>query len=72
MVMTGNTKLLSLEDVKALTGASRDSIYRWMRSRGFPRPIKLGLKSNRWLESEVLEWVASLPRAQIGGSDATK
>jgi len=58
-------KMLTLEDVLELTGVSRSTIYALMRRRVFPLPRKLTNNLNGWLESEVREWLASRPVAEI-------
>ena len=67
MVGDDQNRLLTLADVIMSTGLSRSSIYRSMSEGGFPRPIKLGQRSNRWLSSELNAWLASRERAVIGG-----
>lgn len=49
--------LLRIKDVLHKTGLSRSSLYEKIARRNFPEPIKLGLRSVAWLESEVNEWV---------------
>ncbi|HAS6210944.1 TPA: AlpA family phage regulatory protein [Vibrio vulnificus] len=49
-------KLITLLQVKNLTGLSKTSIYKLMRNGCFPLNIKVGRKSSRWVESEVIEW----------------
>ena len=67
---TMTEELLTLGDVLALLKCSRSSLYAWMEGRGahsaFPRPIKVGV-GNRWVLSEIEEWVAAQPRAVIQG-----
>ena len=57
--------LLTLDEVLDMLKCSRASIYAWMDGCGaappFPRPIKIG-SGNRWVKSEILEWVAAQPR----------
>ncbi|EKO3847308.1 AlpA family phage regulatory protein [Vibrio harveyi] len=49
-------KLITLLQVKNLTGLSKTSIYNLMRNGCFPLNIKIGSRSSRWVESEVIEW----------------
>ena len=48
------------------------TIYRRMRGGTFPLPIQVGGSGSavRWLQSEILEWIASRPRATGNGDDA--
>ena len=59
-------KLLTLHDVKAITALSRSAIYALMAESRFPKPIRIGDRAVRWVEQEVLDFIASRPR---GGSD---
>lgn len=51
-------------DVEKKTGASRTTIYDWTNPHSkrydptFPRPIRLGVRSVGWLESEIDAWIA--------------
>ncbi|MDD9988392.1 MAG: AlpA family phage regulatory protein [Spirochaetaceae bacterium] len=59
-------RLLTLRDVKAITALSRSAIYALMAESRFPKPIRIGNRAVRWVEQEVLDFIASRPR---GGSD---
>jgi prophage regulatory protein len=48
--------LITLLQVKNLTGLSKTSIYKLMKNGCFPLNIKVGRRSSRWVESEVIEW----------------
>lgn len=50
------TDLLTRNEVLALLKCSRSSLYVFMETRNFPRPLKLGA-SNRWIKAEVEAWV---------------
>jgi len=52
-------KLLKLPEVTARTGLPRPSVYRGMRDGQFPRPVKIGVRSVAWVESEVDAWIES-------------
>ena len=51
-------------EVEKITGLSRTTIYRLMRSGKFPTPIKMGLKTVRWKMSELEEYIERAPRAE--------
>ena len=59
-------RLLTLHDLKAITALSRSAIYALMAESRFPKPIRIGNRAVRWVEQEVLDFIASRPR---GGSD---
>lgn len=48
--------LITLFQVKNLTGLSKTSIYKLMKNGCFPLNVKVGRRSSRWVESEVIEW----------------
>ena len=59
-------RLLTLRDVTAATALSRSAVYALMAESRFPKPIRIGTRAVRWVEQEVLDFIASRPRA---GSD---
>lgn len=42
---------------KKLGGRSRPSVFRDMRDRGFPRPVRIGVTAVAWDEGEVDQWL---------------
>ena len=65
---TGSTvpRLLTLRDVTAATALSRSAVYALMAESRFPKPIRIGSRAVRWVEQEVLDFIASRPR---GGTE---
>jgi prophage regulatory protein len=61
-------KLLRLDDVVAITGLSRSSIYARAHAKTFPGYIKIGPRGTRWLESEVIEFIESCKQQCRGDS----
>ena len=59
-------RLLTLRDVTAATALSRSAVYALMAESRFPKPIRIGARAVRWVEQEVLDFIASRPR---GGSE---
>jgi predicted DNA-binding transcriptional regulator AlpA len=59
-------KLLSRVEVLALVGVSYPTLWWWVKEGHFPAPRVLGFKGTKgrigWIESEVQQWMASLPR----------
>lgn len=57
------TIMLDLRAVMKRTSISRSTIYRKLNPKEklydetFPRPIKIGSTMNRWLESEIEQWL---------------
>ena len=76
--MTRNTtvpRLLSLGEVRALTGVSADTIYRWGREGRFPRRIDISERCSRWREDEIAAWVeersSERPRCASGDAESS-
>ena len=56
-------RLLTLRDVTAATALSRSAVYALMAESRFPKPIRIGARTVRWVEKEVRDFIASRPRA---------
>jgi prophage regulatory protein len=54
-------KLLRLEEVIAMTGLSRSSIYRYEINSAFPKRRQTGRNTVRWLEADIVAWIESGP-----------
>lgn len=48
--------ILRRPQVERATGLPRSSLYGLIAAGKFPKPVKLGVKSSGWLESEIIEW----------------
>ncbi|WP_332871589.1 AlpA family transcriptional regulator [Pseudomonas monteilii] len=51
---------MRLNEVIAVTGLGRNTIYTRMREGTFPRQVHLGPKSVAWLQSSISEWMTSV------------
>ena len=60
-MITQETDLLTRDELLGILKLSRSKLYKLMELHGFPKPIRIGGASNRWLRSEVEVWL----RAQI-------
>ena len=54
-------RLLRINEVMHLVGASRASVYRWERAGVFPRRRKLSANRVGWILEEILAWIQSRP-----------
>jgi prophage regulatory protein len=61
-------KLLRLPQVIERTSLRRSTIYEMMGRGIFPKPVKLNLRSNGWIESEITDWVA----VRIAGREGSR
>ena len=50
-------RLLKLPQVMQRTLLGRSTIYEMMEAGAFPKPVKLNVRTNAWVESEIDEWV---------------
>lgn len=55
--MKNQTRILRIEDVCLRTALSRSQIFRMVKSRVFPQPVKLCLRASGWVDSEVEQWI---------------
>jgi len=56
--------LLRIGDVEAKTALDRVTIWRLERVGLFPRRRLVAGRTVRWIDSEIEEWIASLPAAK--------
>ena len=57
------TKIVRIREVMEATGLSRTTIWRRVRAREFPAPLKLGGPSSRsvgWREADIQGWLNGL------------
>lgn len=52
--------LIPRKTVEKLSGLSRATIYRLIKSGKFPRPLSIGTGAVRWRQSDVIAWQQSL------------
>lgn len=52
-------RILRMAEVVAMTGLSKRTIYREVRSGSFPGSVKLGKQAVGWCEADVQRWVAA-------------
>ncbi|RAX40739.1 helix-turn-helix transcriptional regulator [Rhizobium tropici] len=54
-------RLLSLEDLKSKgIDFDRTHLHELVRIGKFPKPVKIGLRRNAWVESEIDDWIQQL------------
>lgn len=53
-------RLLSPQDLKSKgIDFSRSQLIELINRHSFPRPVKIGLRRNAWVETEVDQWIES-------------
>ncbi|MDI3365045.1 MULTISPECIES: AlpA family transcriptional regulator [Pantoea] len=55
-----NKKLIRLSAVINKTGYSKSWIYKLIRRKQFPQPIKIGCRAVAFIEGEIDEWIEML------------
>lgn len=56
-------RILRRQEVEALTGLSRATIYALMTEGRFPKPLRLGRRSVGWRLADIDGWLAAPERA---------
>jgi len=54
-IMIG-AELLTCSQVQAAFGIGKSTIYRWMDTNQFPRPVKLGPNRVAWKKNDLTSW----------------
>lgn len=57
-------RILRLPEVIGLVCLKKSSIYDLIRRGSFPVPIRLGLRSVGWYETEINDWLQNRARAR--------
>ena len=69
MEQSVKTILIDIGQVKATTGfKSTTSVYTLMQTQEFPKPVGIGNRTKRWIESEVQDWIKSRILSSRGAS----
>jgi len=50
-------RVIRVKELLKVLGIHRQTLYLWMKSGNFPRPIKLAPKCIGWRESTVEKWL---------------
>lgn len=51
--------LLTRKDVEAIVRLSRSSIYGMISAGSFPKPIRVGRRAVRFMQSDIETWLAA-------------
>ena len=61
------SRLLTASEVLSVTGyKSRTTLWRKVRARAFPAPVKLTGSALRWRAEEIEAWIDEAPRQDYG------
>jgi prophage regulatory protein len=64
-------RILRRVEVERATGLPRATIYDKIAKGMFPRPIKLGIRSVGWLETEIIAWQEARIAERDGAREPT-
>jgi len=65
-------RLITANQVLYMTGyKSRTTLWRKVRAKVFPAPVKLDGVALRWRETEVVNWIDCAPVQSYGGNNQT-
>lgn len=56
--MNEQDALIAQPQVVEISGLSRTEVWRRVKSKTFPAPVRLGSRCTRWSKAEVTAWVA--------------
>ncbi|CAN7695913.1 helix-turn-helix transcriptional regulator [Paraburkholderia sp. 22099] len=59
-----NARLIRLREVRTRVGLGASTVYRYLATGKFPRPVEIGGGRVAWLESEIDAWIASRLEAE--------
>ena len=51
-------KLLKIGEVVEIVGFKQSTIYKFIKTKNFPKPVKIG-RSSRWKLSDVKKWLSN-------------
>ena len=57
-----HNEMLDRAAVQSITGLSKDSIYRKMRTGDFPLSIRISARRVFWRSKEIEDWLSNRPR----------
>lgn len=64
-------RFIKIPRVMDMVALSKSQLYALVAKKQFPAPIKLGIRSSAWLESEVEEWIEART-AESRGEECVK
>ncbi len=50
-------RLIKLKEVMHMTGLARSTIYKFIATGVFPKPVNLSPRAVAWVDTEIEEWV---------------
>ena len=54
-------RIMRRPEVLKTVGVATSTLYGWMSTGQFPRPVRLGPKAVGWRSEDVAQWIAERP-----------
>lgn len=67
-----NSRFVRMREVQKKIGISRSTVYDWINPSSprfddsFPKPVRLGVNSVGWIDTELEDWLAEKIAARAG------
>ncbi len=67
-----SSRLVRMREVQKKIGISRSTVYDWINPNSprfddsFPKPVRLGVNSVGWVDTELEDWLAEKIAARAG------
>ncbi len=58
------TQMLKVGEVADMIGWSKVTVYRHVKDRSFPAPLRIGPNSVRWRRDDIERWLEERPTTQ--------
>lgn len=52
-------RLIRIGDVMFKTGLARSTIYKFIKTKGFPHQVDMGGRLAAWVEADIDNWIAN-------------
>lgn len=54
-------RIMRIQEVTAVIGVGRSSLYKWMKAGSFPASVQLGARAIGWRSSAIDRWIQARP-----------
>ena len=74
VVEASRYRLVEPQELRGRFGSTFSRAWLWHMSRenAFPQPVRIGSQRIAYIEQEVIDWIKSLPRRNVGMSQSQK
>ena len=64
-------QILRRPEVERVTGLSKPTLYRYIATGTFPKPVKLGVRSVGWRVQDIQKWLDSRSHGSANMEEAS-